>query len=152
MVEVVLGEDLMETGCAVQVKAVQVECLPHCNDGGTGQFVLEKINLVKDVLADIDVGHASKLIVLGGQEVGAVEDPVIVATTTVEAVLLPDELASILPAGSFLLGTGWGFLSPNLSFLAEAFDGGGGWEVAEPGLPFCAKASPLLLPPEGRCW
>jgi hypothetical protein len=86
MFEVFLGEDLIGTGCAVLVKVMQVECLPSGNDSRVGGLILEETNPIEDVLANRDAGHASKHIALGGQEAGAVEDPVVVATA-VETVL-----------------------------------------------------------------
>ncbi len=56
-----LGEDLMETGRAVQVKAMRDECLPCCKDSNIGRIILGETNPIKDVLADGDMGHASKL-------------------------------------------------------------------------------------------
>jgi hypothetical protein len=63
-----------------------VECLPSCNNDSIGRLVLEETNPIQDVLTNGDMGHASKLIALGAQEVGAVDNPVVVVAA-VEAVL-----------------------------------------------------------------
>jgi hypothetical protein len=120
MVKVFLGEDLMETGHAVQVKAMRVECLPSGNDSSIGWLILEEINPVKDVLANANGGHASKLIMLGGQEVGVVDNPVVVAAA-VETVFFTQWVCQHLSGRVFLAGAGWGFL-PSFLFL-----GGGVW-------------------------
>jgi hypothetical protein len=54
MVKVFLGKDLMETGCAVQVKTMWVECLPSGNNGGIGRLVLEETNPIEDVLLPME--------------------------------------------------------------------------------------------------
>jgi hypothetical protein len=100
-------EDLMETGCGVQVKAMRFEFLPSCNNDGVGRLVQEETHPVEDVPANGDVGHASKLIALGGQEVRAVDNPVI--AIAVEPVLFTHGVGQHLAGRVFLVRNKVGF-------------------------------------------
>ncbi len=57
------------------------------NGGGIGRFVLEESDAVEDVFANGDMCHPGKFYALGGGEVGAVYNPVVVHAA-VETVLL----------------------------------------------------------------
>ncbi len=62
-------------------------CFPGGSNGGISRFVLEESNAVEDVFADGDMCHPGKFFALGGGEVGAVYNPVVVHAA-VETVLL----------------------------------------------------------------
>jgi hypothetical protein len=82
-----LGEDSMEAGCTIQVKAMGVKGIVQCNNLRVHGLVLEESDSVEDVLSsDGNVDHPCKLFVFGGHESRAVDNPVVIATT-VETIL-----------------------------------------------------------------
>ena len=61
-----LGEDLVEAGCTIQVKAMGVKGLAPSNDLRVLGFVLEESDSVKDVLSSNgNVDHTYKFFALG---------------------------------------------------------------------------------------
>ena len=91
--------------------------------------------------------HARKFFTLGIGQIGAVDDPVIVAAI-VETVFFPALLASIFPLLSFSHGTGCGLclIEASLAAAVAGIDAS-----AAAALPFCAKAIPPPLSPAGLC-
>jgi hypothetical protein len=101
-----LGEDLVEAGYTIQVKAMGVKGLVRQNNLRFLGFVLEESDSVEDVLSyNGNVDHPCKFFALGSHESGAVDNPVVLAAT-VETFFFPDAWASIFLEASFSPGTG----------------------------------------------
>ncbi len=66
-----------------------VKCFPGGKDGGISRFVPEESNAIEDIFADRDMClcHPGKFFTLGGGEVRAVYNPVVIHAA-VEKVLL----------------------------------------------------------------